>query len=261
MKTCKHKLCAAIALAGIALFAPSMQAALTYASNDLFLGFRQSGNTTKEYAINIGQASVFRDATSSFTLSLNVTSFAADMQSAFGLNWRTAGDVYWGVIGTTQNTAAGSDPIRLLYASLPTASTAPAASSSQSGPANNIITFKNAWQTAGVEGSVANSAIMDPGNANSWTNSVGNAAGPFGTGALTPLEALIGTQLDLFRMPQTTTLQPVTNEGTFSLNTTSNLITFAPPVPEPSTTALAGVVLLVWIGRLRSRRGSRVVTH
>ena len=255
MKPSKHQLSALIALGAIIIAAPSAKAVLSYASDDLFIGFHQTGNTTKEYEINIGQASTYRDATTPITLSLNTVSFAADMQAAFGTGWRTSGDVFWGVAGTTQNTAQGSDPIRLLYASEPTGSTAPAASSSQSGPAGNIISFKNNWQTNGIEGSVGNSATLDPtALSTSWTNSVGNAAGPFGTGALNPLEALLATKLDLFRMPQTTTGQPVTNEGTFSINFGANTISFAPQVPEPSSAVLAGVGLLFWIGRCRYRR-------
>lgn len=254
MKPSDYPLSALIALAGVIVAAPSANAVLTYTSDDLFIGFHQTGNSTKEYIINIGQASAFRDASTPFTLSLSGTSFATDMQAAFGINWRTSGDIFWGVVGTTQNTAQGSDPIRLIYASEPAGSTAPAASSSQSGPSGTIISFKNNWQTNGIEGSLGNSASLDPSAlTTSWTNSVGNAAGPFGTSALTPLEALLSSNLDLFRIPQTTTGQPVTNEGFFSINPGANSVTFT-PTPEPSSAALAGLGLLVWIGRCRSRR-------
>ena len=258
MKPSKHQLSALIALASVVVAAPSAMAVLSYASDDLFIGFHQTGNTAKEYIINIGQASTYRDATTPITLSLNAVSFAADMQAAFGAGWRTSGDVFWGVAGTTQNTAQGSDPIRLLYASEPTGGTAPAASSSQSGPSGAIISFKNNWQTNGIAGSVSNSATLDPtiSTPPSWTNSVGNAAGPFGTGALNPLEALLATHLDLFRMPQTTTGQSVTNEGTFAINFGANTISFVPQVPEPSSAVLAGFGLLVWIARSRYRRAS-----
>jgi len=84
---------------------------LTYTDGDLFLGFRaktataQSGDntldntgTTKDYLINIGPATAFLNATSSFTVTTG--DVQADLGAAFGPGWRTRSNVYWGVAGT-----------------------------------------------------------------------------------------------------------------------------------------------------------------
>jgi hypothetical protein len=255
MQPLNKPLSAFLALTTFALALPSAQAALNYSPDDLFLGFRQTGNTTRDYVINIGQASAFRDASTPFTLSLNLVAFNNEMTAAFGASWKTSGDISWGVVGTTQNTATGSDPIRLLYISEPLGTT-PTASSSQSGPANAIIAFKNNWQTTGTETSISNSATEDPTQPSSWAGSI-SAAPPFGSNSLSPIEDTLGNGLELFRIPQTTTGQPVTDEGRFNINLTTGAITFTPQaVPEPTTTALFCVALGSCAGlrRLRRRR-------
>jgi hypothetical protein len=242
----------------------SAKAVLTYTSDDLFLGFHQTGNTTRDYVINLGQASIFRDATAPFalsTLGITTSAFAADMLFAFGANWRTSGDIFWGVVGTTQNDNTRPAPdniIRLLYVSEPLGTT-PIASPGQSGPANLVNTFKNIWinptANGGVERTVPNSATEDPTLANSWTGSLANANGPFGSGNLSPLEDLLANPLDVFRVPQTGTGQPVTNEGRFSINFATDVITFTPVVvPEPSSVSLICIATLGSFGLRRLRR-------
>lgn len=242
------KTSALTAFAVAALVAPSAHAALSYNSGDIFLGFHQAGNTTTDYVIDLGSGSTFRDSTSQVTLSLS--GLSADLTSAFG----SLSNISWGIVGTTQNTAANGDPIRLLYSSEPTGSSAPTASSSQSGPATQIIGFKNYWiSLTGSQGTVSNSAFEDAGNTQSWTTKIGTT---FGTGAIAPIEAPLTSSLDLFRIPQTTTGQPVTNEGTFSFNPGNSTVTFTSSslaaVPEPST-FLFGCAIVGALGIKRRR--------
>ena len=247
--TLKH---AALTALAAALLAPAANAALSYSTDDLFLGFRQPANATTDYLINIGQASTFRDATSTLTLSL--PGLAGDLTTAFGANW--ASTVTWGVVGTTQNTAAAAPDnlTRLLYSSEPVGTT-PTASSSQSGPANSIISMKSYWQgLTASQGTVANSAFEDPNNAGSWTARVSTSFGS--PGVLNTIESAVNSNLDLFRIPQTTSLQPVTNEGFFSLDTGAGTVSFNDSaVPEPST-LLFGCALVGALGLNRRRVAS-----
>ena len=247
LSTLKTSALAALAVA--TLTAPSATAALTYATDDLFLAFRKPGNTVTDYVVNIGQASQYRDAVTSFNL--NLPGLAADLTTAFG---GTTG-LIWGVVGTTQNTAATAPDnlTRLIYTSEPIGST-PTASSSQSSPANSIIGMKNYWLTlTASQGTVSNSAFEDASNANAWSTKV---AGAFGSPSImnTIEDPLANNRIDLFRVAQTGANQPITDEGYFSFNagtvtfTSSSLV----PAPEPST-MLFGLAMLGAIGLNRRR--------
>jgi hypothetical protein len=236
----------ALATLVVAAFsAPSARAALTYTTDDLFLAFRQAGNNTTDYVVNIGQASIYRDATSS--IPLNLTGLSADLTTAFG----SLTGLSWGVVGTTQNDNSRPAPdnlIRLIYTSEPIGSS-PTASNAQSGPSNNINTFKNFWLT-GTEGTVVNSAFESASDANSWNTRV---AASFGSPAvLNTIEDSLTNNIDLFRVPQTSSGQVVTNEGYFSFN--AGAVTFVPlvPAPEPST-AFFGCAMVGAICLLRRR--------
>jgi hypothetical protein len=181
-----------------------------------------------------------------------------DMEGAFGASWRTSGDILWGFAGTTQNTTVGIDGPRLLYVSEPTGSAAPTAASSQSGPANSIIAFKNYFIESPApndmfDGTVANSGIGNPTDDPSWTS---RASLGFNSTNLLPLEAPLGTGMDLYRLPQTNDQSLVTNEGLFTINLVTDTITFTPVVvPEPGTLALLGGAAIS-LGFSRRRRGS-----
>jgi MYXO-CTERM domain-containing protein len=243
-----------LAIVTTAITASAGNAALSFTNDDLFLAFRQDGNNVKDYVIDIGQASIYRDATSNITL--NLSGLAADLGTAFGGN---LSNVSWGVVGGTQNTAgtAPDNLTRLLYVSEPTGAV-PTALSSQSGAATNIVNLKNYFLTlTASQGTVSNSAFGDPTQPNSWSTRISNA---FGFSNLSPIEGPLGSSLDLFRVPQTTSGQPVTNEGAFSFNSGTSTVTFsvpggASPVPEPST-ALFGALSLGAMAFRRRRAAS-----
>ncbi len=83
-------------------------------------GFRATGGTggTFDYLVDIGQASLFRDATVSFTLT-GLGDIKSDLDFLFGATWITRPDVLWSISGTPGATAAGGDPLRTLYATRP----------------------------------------------------------------------------------------------------------------------------------------------
>jgi hypothetical protein len=256
----KFKTFPIVLAATVTFLMPSAQAVLTWNPGDVFLGFRQDSNATKDYLINLGQAGVFRDATAPITLSINLTQFNTDMINRFGANWKTVGNITWGLAGGTQNTpGTGADAItRLIYLSEPSGGTAPGALSNQNGPATDISAnvknyFLNAAANNGsTEGQVANSSYGDPSTGpNAWANRVTVSFGQvnsFGT-----IEGALNSDLDFYRVPQTTTGQPVTLEGSFNINLTSGQITFT-PTPEPSSAMLLATSLVSLVGLRRLRR-------
>jgi|GEM_PF-3615753 len=247
---------ALLALAGLAFTTPNAKAALTYVPGDLYLNFRQVGNTTADFSLNIGNASFFRDATLPQTLTF--TNLDSLLQTTFGLNWRTDSNVLWGVVGTNQN-VLNTDPIRTLYVGKPAVSSDPFDSiPPPNGPnavsANNIVSMLSYYTgNQNSESIVLGGVVGSPGNANSWTTRVANSLSNAPLGILeTEVTNAIG--LDLFRTPTTASGQPVTFEGRFNLGA-GDTITFSPTVvPEPSTYALLAIggVALFGLRRLRS---------
>lgn len=252
LRTIKLTTLAALAVAS---FATPSQAALTHTNGDLFVGFREIGNTTNDYLINLGTANQFRDAVTPINITL--TNFATDASAAFGGSWATD-NILWGFVGANANTGASAgNPGRTLFLSEPIGTT-PIASSSQSGQTLKYNDLKNDW-LAQTQSAVTNASIGAPGDANSWTNNiVARLNNPIG---LTPIETSFATALDLFRVTQTNNPGPnVTNEGQFTFNKGTGVLTFTPfgfaaPVPEPST-ALFGALAL---GSMVIRRRRAVV--
>lgn len=219
-----------------ALTASSLQAAYSYKSGDLFLGFRQTGNNTADFAVNIGAGSTFRDNNNPLApITLTLTNLTTTLNGIFGTGWQNNGTVLYGIIGTTQNAANATglmnDPIRLLYVSEPLGNSKPAPLSNQSGVANNVIGFKNYYQGL-TESTVTNGSIGAPSNANSWSTQVQSG---FTDNSLTPIAGVTTSMLSLYRRPQSADPNAVTLEGNFSLS--GDNVTFT-AVPEPSTYAL-----------------------
>ncbi len=255
MKLTHLKMTALAGLAAVALTAPSAMA-LTYNADDLFLGFRQDGNTNQDFIVNLGQASTFRDATVPFTLTL--TNLNSQLTTLFGSTWKTDGTVLWALVGTPGSQPVGSDPGDILYSSRPADSAnylttpVPSTGSNQAGPSNNILSMKNYYLLPTTpDGTVANSEIGNPANSNSWST---RASTDFGSGNIGPIENYTnGLGLDLFRVPEgspSTTL--ATNEGRLTLGSGDN-VTFS-PVPEPSTALMLGMALSGVLGFRRNRK-------
>lgn len=237
--------------------------ALSGQADDLFLGFHQSGNTTTDYVIDLGPASIFRDANT--TLTLTLTGLNTDMAAAFSpstTNWKTSGDISWGIAASPGAGDIGTDLARTIYVSSPLGQT-PTAIGSQSGPSNNVGTFKNYWntltagsvnQTVGGVGTIIG-AIGNPGNAASWTHYAGISFGD--SNNIAQFDSSLGSSFELFRLPQTTDQAQVKDEGKFTFNigagSNNSSIVFTPNVPEPTTGALLCVALVSFAAR-RQRR-------
>ncbi len=257
---------ALVLTAGVASLLQSANAApLVYTAGDLFLGFRSATSST-DYLIDIGQASIYRDAAPGTSFTLSVGSIGADLAAVFGNNWNTASrsDIFWGVVGTS---SSNGDISNTLYATVQenpqgTATSSPQNPNSNSGqgsPAGKFISLGNNYVLAGdsangvspavnpaglrQDGTVAGSWQVfnngsQPFSGNSFSYFAGGIEGDFGSGN----EA---SSIDLYRISR----NPggvASNEGTFTIND-AGLVTFTNGiVPEPTSAVMfaigAGIV-------------------
>ncbi|MFZ0435701.1 MAG: autotransporter-associated beta strand repeat-containing protein, partial [Chthoniobacterales bacterium] len=74
-------------------------------SNDLMIGFRASGGTgsSDSYLVNVGSATNYNTNRSALTLSLG--GIGTDLAFKYGSDWYSRSDLFWGIFGTTTNTA------------------------------------------------------------------------------------------------------------------------------------------------------------
>ncbi len=109
-----------LAIAGMALVPTRVeaQAPVSYTAGDVFLGFRASGGTgaSKDYLVNLGQASQFTGAAGPITVDVG-GGISADLSATFGAGWATRADLFWSVSGSPSNVVTvGSDVAKTLYA-------------------------------------------------------------------------------------------------------------------------------------------------
>ncbi|MFZ4764996.1 MAG: PEP-CTERM sorting domain-containing protein [Roseimicrobium sp.] len=252
---------AAALLAG----SPGVATAATVAapvSNDIFLGFRASGGQGfgTSYIVNLGQASQFTGASSSFILS-TIGDIGADLAAQYSGggsgNWYSRGDLFWGIFGTSTSTNPA------VYASR---EQNPVGTSATPWP-NLALVNRNATKSeilsvasgiGGYQGSdqTANSAVAtfqtDSTNASSYNKQVTSGGTDFGSlSQWSSIEGIFGTgtsgtALDFFRINSSGT----TAVGTFTINN-SGQVTFTSAVPEPSRALLLLGGLVAAFGRRR----------
>jgi len=259
---------ALLTVVGMALMTPSLKAAtLNYNSGDLFLAFRVETDpgSTKDYLVNIGAASTYRDAVAPIVL--NIGTIASDLAtfSGPGVTWNTRSDLWWSISGGTYLSAVNNDPAKTLYATKAETVVGTTeipwdrqSANLQALAASKFASLGSAYKaTNGVSNtSTANSTVGYLQNAND-TNSYasfqtdgasfsyfsGGIEGNFANGAS-------GAVLDLYRMT------PGSGQGEllgkFTI-TSGGIVTFT-PVPEPSTALLLGGGLFVALAFFRRKR-------
>ena len=273
MKKSKLLTTALLALFGAGLLALPAKAATSpsYTAGDMFLVFHATsgqGNTT-DYVINIGQGSIYRDATSTFSLNgatVDIGNIATTLVDTYGSDWNTRSDLYWGVFGTTYTSTVGNDPVGTLYATKPettigTIRTSYFRSSETSQLVNagsDLQSMANAFSSGNYTVTGLNGALETTTDNNSLSSfldfsngtpvaftSFTGSLGTFGSGTA-------GTALDLFRMAPTDSVNlRGSYEGTFTISD-SGVVTFA-AVPEPSVCLLfaAGSAFVLVLARRR----------
>lgn len=278
---------AALAVAVVtALSAPSAQAQslVTYTQGDLLLGFKKAGVST-DVVINIGQASLYRDATSDFSVS--VGNLGTLLSNNFGANWYNDSSLQWAVVGNPANSGSdfNGDTSGTIYASKEQ-TTIDTQSSLYNVNAANRGLAATRMQT--LQGQFDNQTAAS-GNAFAtiWDNSVQNAAEADWTDTMTGLGRTNlafgvfqpvqiqgqdatgidypGTALDLYRLlAGSAGTTDVTYEGTFRIDSTGAVTFGLTPgiaaVPEPSRALLLAFGLaLPLLRRRRSMVGTPAV--
>ncbi|MFD0895620.1 PEP-CTERM sorting domain-containing protein [Luteolibacter ambystomatis] len=236
--------------------------AATVASGDLIVGFRalsgQGAGTS--YVVSIGQASLYRDADSTVTVSTtggtyNRGDIGADLVSIYGANWSTRTDLVWAIVGTT----GASD----IYGSRAetTPGTVPAAwvfntSGARSTVSGNITNVIGIGLPGGLDDATAMAGGIyggreADGSANAWRGylGAGGVAGQAGATGNTDFGAFPGdiegnvTQsLSLFNITGNGSANS-SYVGSFSISSNGTITM----VPEPSSlfALLGGSALLI----------------
>ena len=241
--------------------------AVSYQANDLFLGFRATGGVgaTKDYLVNIGQASLYKGASGAYSPS--VGNIGADLVRIYGPGWYNRSDLLWSISGTPGTSAVGSDPAKTLYA---TAAEIPAgtqsspwqggSSTSQGAATGKMISLSQQFLApVGATGGTVNLSTTNslvsieqdvvssnsyasfmPGGANSDSTTAFRFFNPTVEGDFT--DGAAGSVLDLYRIPVGYGIDG-TLVGTFVLDNTGKL-TFTPAVsgvpPTVTTQAATG---------------------
>jgi len=238
-----------LAFAGILLSVLSSAASTVPnpASGDVFLAFRASGGTgsSVSYLVNLGQASQFTNATAGSSLTLSsIGNISLDLAAAYGSNWNTRSDLFWGIFGrtttasptvygsrarTTVSTQSLAWPVLDLTARSTTASSITSVLTGIGGyrtstatDNSSVATFQTNFSgAASYNYQVATAGTTDFGTLSQWSS----IEGDFGGGAA-------GTALDLYRLSGSTT-SPVSLIGTFKISE-SGSITFT-AIPASNT--------------------------
>jgi len=251
---------ALLALTGVGLVAQTAHAGTTsYASNgdDLFLGFRQDGNSTADILIDLGQASLYRGGFSTVIGSQNGiigTGLGALLTSSFGSGWFTDPTVHWGLTATSgglSQTAGGVTEFpNTLYISNPESnSNIPTSqiNATQSTATSAILTMEGQWVGLATSTGLLNGRVETP-SSTSWAGSASNQfndATQFGNFEDNPNAS---SALDLYRLTRSSNTSSSDGlRGTFTINS-SGQVTYSAAVPEPTAISLlggAGLLLLV----------------
>lgn len=265
----------AAAVLGLASFAlPAQAQVVSYTSGDLLMGFHKAGETT-DVVINIGQASLYRDAASGF--SVNVGNLGTLLGDTFGANWYNDSSLQWSVVGNPGG--VGGDNINTGYitreqTTIDTQSAAYSVSSTNRAIlASNFQTMKNQFILQDSATGNTNAVLWDStqlaGPYVDWTEGMSDLApsslamGVFSYSLVNGADATgidyPGTALDLYRLlgGQNGTTG-VSYEGTFRIDNTGAVTFGLTPgiaaVPEPSRALLLAFGLALPL--LRRRRAS-----
>jgi hypothetical protein len=262
MITNKFARIAGVAMVGAAFSMTANAVTTAYSTDDLFIGFTQAGNS-KDYLVDIGQASNFTGQSAGTTVTLSLGNISADLVTVFGSGWATDSSVSWGVVGTTRLSTVGSDAPHTVYASKSGDSSVITPwndAASLATPDARIATMASAYNN---KASTANSSVgliqnnvatasnnafasFQPGGANATGASANVSFSYFNPTILASNAGGIdATTLGLFRLVSGDN-NPGTAVGNFSISNGGS-VSFVTAVPEPASISLGlvGATLLM----------------
>jgi PEP-CTERM motif len=259
-----------LALAGVALLTPAVRAqTITTSLDDLVLGFYSTApGQTSDLEVDLGSVSNFYNATSSFALpALSVQ----DLVDAFGANWYTSTNLFWGAVSTTGRnvgTADGHAPVGTLWATAPANSFVfnRGSAFAQKAASPNIEAVIAVGAAGALDGATsttnsASAAVIPGALAGSWTAQdqklLGTSFGYFNPTVDNTANIPVGGQVvsDLYEL-QPTNAPNVAGTLLGELVLTQSGLSFE-VVPEPSTWVLVSLGLGIMTMLRRSRRTHR----
>ena len=271
----------AAAVLGSALLAlPAQAQSVTYNQGDLLLGFRKAG-VSQDVVINIGQASLYRDATADFSVS--VGNLGTLLSDTYGAGWANDSSLQWAVVGNPANAGAdfNGDTSGTSYATreqttINTQTGAWSLTSANRGfLSGRLQTLQNAFDIQTAASGNSSATIWDNTlqSGVDWTDWMTGPGGlSFGVFTTTQLQGsdatgidYPGTALDLYRLVSGSGgTTGVSYEGTFRIDDTGAVTFGITPavgaVPEPSRALLLAFGLaLPLLRRRRSSVGKPVV--
>jgi len=239
----KKTLFTALAIAAFAVTTGAQaQSPLSYSAGNIFLGFRSSGGTgaANSFLFNLGNFSSLNIVAQGASPQ-TVVDLGSELTTVFGANWKTRGQVTWGIFGMTPSTripvySSTSDD----RASAPVTKTSVQLSTPYSAytgmGANYNAAIANGTSTGSSTGVLGDGVVTGTGNG-TWAANIAKAA-DFDVYNST-LEAGVAGDLDFYSTTGTSatklTQYTISSSGVVSA------------VPEPSTYALFGFAALLLI--------------
>ncbi len=250
--------CMLLALAGAVTLSLNADAALSYNTRDLILGVRNTTGATSDLEVNIGPASNFYGATSSFVIpNVNLTEITTALGSFNSAIWSVFGASRPGDGGDSSKLAntlwvtrtSGSNPWNRQSNGL------------QQPTAAKIVTTGANFVSTGTQiAGQNNAATLDNTASTSYTKNIGtggNFTGSFQGNIETTTSSSFSSTAGAKSIADLYELQPGTGAGTLLGSfefSNSGTLTFV-PVPEATTYGLmAGAGLLLLSVRQQFRR-------
>ena len=246
----KKTLLAAIAIAGFAVTtsAQAQTNPISYSAGNIFLGFRASGGTgaANSFVFNLGN---FADLTivGNGGSPQQVVDLGSELTTVFGADWKTRGQVTWGIFGMTDSArvpvySSTSDdralaPITRSFNQLATSY----ASYTGMGDIYNAA-IENGASTGATTGILGDGIVTGTGSG-TWAENIAKAA-DFDVYNQT-LEAGVATDLEFY----STSATRATKISQYNIDS-SGVVSV---VPEPSTYFLFGLGALLMITLYRRK--------
>ena len=238
----KKTLLTTIAIAAFAVTTGAQaQSPLSYSAGNIFLGFRASGGTgaDKSFVFNLGNFSNLTTLGEGATPQ-TVIDLGSELTTVFGADWKTRGEVKWGIFGMSDSQlpvySSTSDnranaPVKKTLGQVGGAYTA------YTGMGNNYNSAIENGAYTGSSAGVLGDGVVTGIGANTWYKNIQDAA-DFGIYNAT-LEAGVAGDLDFY----STSATAATKLSQYNISS-GGVVSV---VPEPSTYALFGFGALLLI--------------